>query len=72
MAIPLTDQIRLGGVLERPATKYTSTFGRIQFFYDYPYALPGMVTSSIALSSALTTVFFVKEVCMTHETEETY
>ncbi|KAH5379811.1 hypothetical protein HBI46_036450 [Parastagonospora nodorum] len=56
----------LGGVLERPATKYTSTFGRIQFFHDYPYALPGMVTSSIALSSALTTFFFVKETLNVH------
>jgi hypothetical protein len=54
---------RSGGVLERPAAKYTSTFGRVQFFHDYPYALPGMVTSAIALSAAMTTFFFVKEVC---------
>ncbi|KAL5117091.1 hypothetical protein ACEQ8H_005050 [Pleosporales sp. CAS-2024a] len=51
----------LGGALERPAVKYTSTFGRIQFFHDYPYALPNMVTSIIALSAALTTFCFVKE-----------
>jgi hypothetical protein len=52
-----------GGVLETPATKYTSTFGKIQFFHDYPYALPGMVTSIVALSAAITTLLFVKEVC---------
>jgi MFS family permease len=52
----------VGGVLERPAEKYTSTFGKIEFFHDYPYALPSMVTSAIALFAAITTQLFVKEV----------
>lgn len=52
----------VGGVLERPAEKYTGTFGKIQFFHDYPYALPSMVTSAIALFAAFTTQVFVKEV----------
>jgi hypothetical protein len=38
-------------------------FGKIQFFRDYPYVLPGMATSLIALTAAITTMFFVKEVC---------
>jgi hypothetical protein len=58
-----TNSLFTGGALETPATKYTSTFGRIQFFHDYPYALPGMVTSIVALSAAITTSLFVKEVC---------
>lgn len=52
----------IGGALERPAEKYTSTFGKIQFFHDYPYALPNMVISTISLAAATTTIFFVKEV----------
>ncbi|KAJ4369708.1 hypothetical protein N0V83_005471 [Neocucurbitaria cava] len=48
----------IGGVLERPADKYSSTFGKIKFFHDYPYALPNMVTSIIAISAALTTILF--------------
>jgi MFS family permease len=51
-----------GGALERPADKYPSLFGT-QFFRDYPYALPGLVTSVIALSAAVTTLLFVNEVC---------
>jgi hypothetical protein len=57
------NSLSIGGILERPAAKYTSTFGRIQFFHNYPYALPGFVTSLIALSAAITTSLFVKEVC---------
>jgi MFS family permease len=60
----------IGGVLERPAEKYTSTFGRVQFFHDYPYALPSMVTSAIALSAALTTQLFVKEVSSYNDRRE--
>ena len=54
----------IGGALETPADKYTSTFGKIQFFHDYPYALPSMVISVISLTAALTTIFFVNEVCL--------
>ncbi|KAF2028576.1 MFS general substrate transporter [Setomelanomma holmii] len=56
----------LGGVLERPATKYTRIFGKIHFFHKYPYALPGFVTSAIALSSALAVLFFAKETLHIH------
>lgn len=52
----------LGGVLESPATKYSGTFGKIKFFRDFPYVLPGMVTSLVALSGALLVMLFVKEV----------
>ncbi|KAF2826142.1 MFS general substrate transporter [Ophiobolus disseminans] len=51
----------IGGVLERPAEKYKGSFGRIEFFHHYPYALPSVVTSLIALSAAITTLVSVKE-----------
>lgn len=53
--------IYAGGALERPAEKYTHFFG-YQFFHDYPYILPGLVTSIVALSAAIITIFFIKEV----------
>lgn len=52
-----------GGALERPAEKYTRIFG-YQFFRNYPYILPGLVTSIVALTAAITTALFVKEVEM--------
>ncbi|KAJ4350974.1 hypothetical protein N0V95_004258 [Ascochyta clinopodiicola] len=56
----------LGGALERPAEKYPRVFG-YQFFRDYPYVLPGLVTSLVALSAAITTIFFVKETLHIHK-----
>jgi MFS family permease len=53
----------LGGALERPADKFPSTFGHVQFFRDYPYALPGFAAASIGLSAAVLNAMFVKEVC---------
>lgn len=51
-----------GGALERPAQKYSAVFGKIRFFHDFPYALPNIVTSAIALTAAIITALFVKEV----------
>ncbi|KAG9195351.1 hypothetical protein G6011_00472 [Alternaria panax] len=51
----------IGGALERPADKFTSTFGKAQFWHHYPYALPNIVIAAIALSAAATTMLFVKE-----------
>jgi len=52
----------LGGALESPAKKFPAVFGRVQFFHDYPYAFPGFVVSSIALTAALLATFVIKEV----------
>ncbi|KAH9882846.1 hypothetical protein J1614_000212 [Plenodomus biglobosus] len=60
----------IGGALETPADKYPSTFGKIQFFHQYPYALPNMVISSIALLAAITTIFFVKETLHIHRNKQ--
>ncbi|KAF2878495.1 major facilitator superfamily domain-containing protein [Massariosphaeria phaeospora] len=59
----------LGGLFEDPATKFKSTFGRVQFFHEYPYALPGFVTAAIGLSAALVATFFIEETLHLHESK---
>ncbi|KAH7381914.1 major facilitator superfamily transporter [Cadophora sp. MPI-SDFR-AT-0126] len=51
----------IGGALQDPAGQYGGVFKRVQFFSEYPYALPTFVTGSIALLAALTCGIFVKE-----------
>lgn len=53
-----------GGGLESPSKKFPSTFGRIAFFRDYPYALPGFIVALVALTAAILATFFIKEVCV--------
>ncbi|KAF2250677.1 MFS general substrate transporter [Trematosphaeria pertusa] len=56
----------IGGALERPAEKFKSIFGRVRFFRDYPYALPGFTCALIGLSAAVLTTLFVKETLHIH------
>jgi len=51
-------------MLAAPAEQYPAVFGKIQFFKDYPYALPTFVTGLIGLSAAIISALFVKEVCL--------
>ncbi|KNG50423.1 actin [Stemphylium lycopersici] len=51
----------IGGGLERPADKFPSTFGRVQFWHDHPYALPNIFIACISLSAAIAAMMFVKE-----------
>jgi len=51
----------VGAAFERPAEKYPRVFG-YEIFLKYPYVLPGLVVSILTLTSALTTMLFVKEV----------
>jgi len=51
----------LGGALAKPATVFPSIFGHIQFFHDYPYALPTIVTGSIGVIATVTSALFIKE-----------
>ncbi|KAG4440788.1 hypothetical protein IFR05_003716 [Cadophora sp. M221] len=51
----------IGGALQSPAEQYGGVFKRVQFFKDYPYALPTFVTGSIALLAALVCGIFIKE-----------
>ncbi|KAF2230681.1 MFS general substrate transporter [Viridothelium virens] len=51
----------IGGGLARPAKEYPSVFGSIQFFKEYPYALPTFVTGAISLSAAIVSTLFIRE-----------
>lgn len=51
----------LGGVLADPVNQYPNAFKGLTFFVDYPFALAGFVTGAISTTSALTTIFFLKE-----------
>lgn len=51
----------LGGALADPAHQYPRLFGDVQFFLDYPYALPSFVIAAVGLTSVFTSAFFVKE-----------
>ncbi|KAK5477745.1 hypothetical protein LTR55_008337 [Exophiala xenobiotica] len=51
----------IGGALAKPATVFPSIFGHIQFFHDYPYALPTIVTGSIGAIATVTSALFIKE-----------
>jgi uncharacterized BrkB/YihY/UPF0761 family membrane protein len=52
----------LGGSLANPAKQYPSTFGKIQFFHDFPYALPTLTVGVFIITALVITVFFVNEV----------
>ncbi|KAF2787241.1 MFS general substrate transporter [Melanomma pulvis-pyrius CBS 109.77] len=56
----------LGGGLESPAKKFPSTFGRIAFFREYPYAFPGFVVAFIGLIAAILATFFINETLHFH------
>ncbi|ETI27017.1 hypothetical protein G647_10116 [Cladophialophora carrionii CBS 160.54] len=51
----------IGGALAKPATVYPSVFGKIKFFWDYPYALPTFVTGAIGAIATITSAFGLKE-----------
>ncbi|KAB5551300.1 MFS general substrate transporter [Coniochaeta sp. 2T2.1] len=51
----------IGAALADPAELYPKWFGKVQFFLDYPYALPGFVISLFALTAVFTSAFFVDE-----------
>lgn len=51
----------LGGLLAEPAKQYPAVFGNVQFFHDFPYALPNFATGIVALSAVLTSFFCIEE-----------
>lgn len=53
----------VGGGLANPADQFPGTFGDVQFFVDYPYALPTFVAGAICMTGTLSSLFFLKEVC---------
>lgn len=58
----LADSKPAGGALSNPTEQYPRVFGKIGLFKEYPYALPSLVSGSIALSAALVSALFVEEV----------
>lgn len=59
----------LGGVLAEPAHQYPRVFKNLQFFEDYPYALPGFVTGFISATSALSSALLLKETLKANKTD---
>jgi hypothetical protein len=51
------------GGLAKPAEQYKSVFGNIQFFKDYPYLFPTMVSGALTMATVITVAMFVNEVC---------
>lgn len=52
----------IGGIFSEPAKHYPKVFGNIQFFKEFPYALPSFIVSVIAISAAILSILFLKEV----------
>ncbi|KAJ4412874.1 hypothetical protein N0V85_003651 [Neurospora sp. IMI 360204] len=51
----------IGGALADPAGQYPGLFGNIQFFKDYPYALPSFAVGAIGVTAVLVTAFLAEE-----------
>lgn len=51
----------LGGALADPAHQYPRLFGHVQFFHDYPYALPSFVIAGLGVAGVVTAAVFVQE-----------
>ncbi|KAK4150275.1 major facilitator superfamily domain-containing protein [Chaetomidium leptoderma] len=51
----------IGGALADPARQYPGLFGNVQFFLDYPYALPSLAVAVIGLSAVAVTALYVEE-----------
>lgn len=51
----------IGGALADPAGQYPGLFGNIQFFKEYPYALPSFAVGVIGITAVLVTAFLAEE-----------
>lgn len=49
-------------MFESPAKKFPSTFGKIQFFHEFPYALPSFMVAGVGVVCVVVTAVFVREV----------
>lgn len=57
----------IGGVFESPAKKFPSTFGKIQFFHEFPYALPSFMVAGVGVVCVVVTAVFVRETLHLHD-----
>jgi MFS family permease len=51
----------IGGPLADPASQYPGLFGGIEFFENYPYALPGFVVGAISITGVVLSMLFLEE-----------
>ncbi|KAK4229149.1 protein zinc induced facilitator-LIKE 1 [Podospora fimiseda] len=51
----------IGGALANPARLYPGLFGEVQYFINYPYALPSIAVGAIGFSAVLVTLFLAEE-----------
>ncbi|KAI0133909.1 major facilitator superfamily domain-containing protein [Xylariales sp. AK1849] len=51
----------LGGILSDPAGSYPGTFGENQFFVQFPYALPNLVSAGFLLFALFGVLLFLEE-----------
>ncbi|KUL86641.1 hypothetical protein ZTR_03088 [Talaromyces verruculosus] len=51
----------IGPVFSRPAEKYPSVFGGVQFFKDHPHALTTFTTGAIGATACIVSALFFKE-----------
>ncbi|KAF2183942.1 MFS general substrate transporter [Zopfia rhizophila CBS 207.26] len=59
-----------GPFIGSPADKFESTLGRIRFFREYPYALPGFISASIGASAAILSALFIRETLYLHRSKK--
>ncbi|KAK5658737.1 hypothetical protein OQA88_1546 [Cercophora sp. LCS_1] len=55
-----------GGFFARPAEQYPDTFGKIEFFKRYPFALPNIVACCVFFMSFMTGLLFLRETLEGH------
>ncbi|MCJ1407629.1 hypothetical protein MMC19_001700 [Ptychographa xylographoides] len=51
----------IGGALADPAGQYPRVFGEVQFFKDFPYALPTFFTGAVGASATVISWLFIHE-----------
>jgi hypothetical protein len=54
--------LRKGGAFANPSEQFPGTIGKVQFFIDFPYALPALVAGAISLSTTIAAALYLKEV----------
>lgn len=58
-----TSRPAIGGYLSNPVEHFPDVFSRIQFFKDFPYFLPCLISALYSGAICLIVFLFLKEVC---------
>lgn len=58
----------IGGILADPAKQYPKLFGKVQFFKNFPFALPTFATGAVGLVVTVVCAIFLKEVGLPQDT----